>query len=76
MQVSPLTSPSVVPVYILTPKAQKSVHANVQASFTLLQRGARPCSMSIEIKREEVKANVVFYPARHRCPVIVLTLAN
>lgn len=38
VQISPLTSPGVVPVHILTAKAQETVHAHIQASFTLLER--------------------------------------
>lgn len=38
VQVSPLTSPSIVPVHILTPKAQETVHAHIQASLTFLYR--------------------------------------
>lgn len=36
VQVSPLARSSVVSLHILTPKAQETVHAHIQASFTLL----------------------------------------
>lgn len=41
VQVSPLARASMVPVHILTPEAQETVHAHVQASFTLLKRRHR-----------------------------------
>lgn len=36
VQVSPLARPRMVSVHILTPKAQETVHAHIQASLTLL----------------------------------------
>ena len=37
VQVSPLTSPSMVPVHILTAKAEEAVHANIQTPLALLE---------------------------------------
>ena len=37
VQVSPLTSPSMVPVHILTAKAEEAVHAHIQTPLALLE---------------------------------------
>lgn len=43
VEVSPLASPCMVSVHILTSKAKETVHAHIQASLTLLERGYRQC---------------------------------
>lgn len=41
VQVSSLTGFGVVSFYVLTPKAEKAVHADIQASLTLLKQQER-----------------------------------
>ena len=43
VEVSSLASPGMVPVHILTPKAKETVHAQIQASFTFLERRHKQC---------------------------------
>ena len=52
MQVSPLTGPSMVPVHILTAKAEEAVHAHIQTPLALLEFNKRSFDLAFMIQFE------------------------